>query len=239
MCKKSTRFWQESGWMQAVSGSMSFQPVKGQQASNMRTYLLLILRIPSIALLFLPYTPYTSPWATVSTKWDHGLVLLGGSFFLSIPILIAQTRVFLKRPFSKGERAIYRGLACAALAAGFAYLGLGIRESGFSQEDIPMAFIWGIPYAVAIWVMILSAKKLNPNESAAVMLQAAWLPNAIWCAIAFWGNKLFPNGWQIGAYLAAFTIVLYTVEITLSMRRKRQTLGEHLEENASEENASA
>src|ERR1039458_2878827 len=75
----------------------------------MRTYLLLILRIPSIALLFLPYTPYTSPWATVSTKWDHGLVLLGGSFFLSIPILIAQTRLFLKRPFSKGERAIYRG----------------------------------------------------------------------------------------------------------------------------------
>ena len=139
MCKRSTRFWQESGWMQAVSGSMSFQPVKGQQASNMRTYLLLILRIPSIALLFLPYTLYTSPWATVSTKWDHGLVLLGGSFFLSIPILIAQTRVFLKRPFSKGERAIYRGLACAALAAGFAYLGLGIRESGFSQEDIPMA----------------------------------------------------------------------------------------------------
>jgi hypothetical protein len=33
------------------------------------------------------------------------------------------------------------------------------------------------------------------------------------CAIAYWGD-----GWQIGAYLAAFTIVLYTVEITLSMR---------------------
>jgi hypothetical protein len=33
--------------------------------------------------------------------------------------------------------------------------------------------------------------------------------------IGFWGD-----GWQIGAYLAAFTIVLYTVEIALSMCTK-------------------
>jgi hypothetical protein len=68
-------------------------------------------------------------------------------------------------------------------------------------------------------MMILSARKLNPEEATTVMLQAAWLPNAIWCAIVYWVYW----GWQIGAYLAAFTIVLYTVEITLSMCRKRQT----------------
>jgi hypothetical protein len=68
-------------------------------------------------------------------------------------------------------------------------------------------------------MMILSARKLNPEEATTVTLQAAWLPNAILCAIGFW------DGWQIGAYLAAFTMVLYTVEIALSMRRKRQILG--------------
>jgi hypothetical protein len=71
--------------------------------------------------------------------------------------------------------------------------------------------------------MIRSARKLNPEDATTVTLQAAWLPNAIYCAIAFWEEEFFTHGWQIGAYLAAFTIVLYTVEITLSMLRNRQT----------------
>ena len=78
--------------------------------------------------------------------------------------------------------------------------------------------MWCIPCAAAVWMMILSARKLNPEEATTVTLQAAWLPNAILWATLSWGD-----GWQLGAYLAAFTIVLYTVEITLSMRRKRQT----------------
>ena len=183
---------------------------------------LLILGIPSILLLFLPYTFDVSPWATISSKAWGGLPLslLGGPFFLSIPILIAQTRMLLKRPFSKGERATYRVLAYAALAAGLPLLGGTFSEQGFSRENIQMSFVWGIPCAAAIWMITLSAKRLNPEEATTVMLQAAWLPNAVLCAIAYWGNEFFPNGWQIGAYLAAFTIVLYAVEITLSMRGK-------------------
>jgi CRISPR-associated Cas5-like protein len=190
----------------------------------MRKYLL-ILGIPSVALLFLPYTHDVSPWATVSSKVWGGLPLslLGGPFFLSIPILIAQTRVLFKRPFSKGERATYRVLAYAALAAGLPFLGSPFTEQGFSRENIQMSFVWGIPCAAAIWMMILSAKKLNPEEATTVALQAAWLPNAILCAVAYWNTSF--GDWQIGAYLAAFTIVLYTVEITLSMGRKRQTPG--------------
>jgi hypothetical protein len=65
--------------------------------------------------------------------------------------------------------------------------------------------------------MVLSARKLNPEEATMVMLRAAWLPNAILCEFGLLSD------WQIGAYLAAFTIVLYTVEITLSMLRNRRT----------------
>ena len=128
--------------------------------------------------------------------------------------------MLLNRPFSKGERATYRVLAYAALAAGLPLLGGTFSEQGFSRENIQMSFVWGIPCAAAIWMITLSAKRLNPEEATTVMLQAAWLPNAVLCAIAYWGNEFFPNGWQIGAYLAAFTIVLYAVEITLSMRGK-------------------
>jgi len=190
----------------------------------MRAYLLVLL-IPSIALLFLPYTYGVSPWATVlgvlAEGWvDFPRALLGGPFFLSIPIVLAQTSVLLKRPFSKGERATCRLLAYAALAAGLAVLALVFGSEEFSKGGyiLLLSFIWGIPCAAAVWMMILSARKLSPEAATTVMLRAAWLPNAVLCAIAFW------DVWQIGAYLAAFTIVLYTVEITLSMRGKRQTL---------------
>ena len=174
---------------------------------------LLILAIPSIALLFLPYTFVVSPWATVSSgKWKGGLplALLGGPFFLSIPILIAQTRGFLKRPFSKVERATYWVLACAALTAGLAFLGIIFDAEAFRKAPIESSFIY-VPYGAAVWMMIRSARKLNPEEATTVTMLAAWLPNAIYCAIGFY------DGWEIGAYLAAFTIVLYTVEIALSM----------------------
>jgi len=183
----------------------------------MRTFLL-ILGIPSIALLFLPYTYGVSPWAAVSSsyawRWNNPIALLGVPFFLSIPILIAQTRVLLKRPFPKGERATYRLLAYAPLAGFLAFLGLGFWKEGFDKETIQSGLEWGILYAAAVWIMILSARKLNPEEAATVTLQAAWFPNAIVCAIGYWPR------WEIGAYLAAYTMVLYTVEIILSMRGK-------------------
>ena len=150
---------------------------------------------------------------TVSAKEWNWFALLGGPFFLSIPILVAQVRVLLKRPFSKGERAAYWLLAFAALAAGLAFLGGGIRSEGFSKEIILPIASWSIPCAAAVGMMILSARRLNPEAATTVTLQAAWLPNAILCAIGL-------TPWQIGAYLAAFTIVLYTVEITLSMCTK-------------------
>jgi hypothetical protein len=180
----------------------------------MRTFLL-ILGIPSIVLLFLPYTGRVSPWGTVSGEVPLVFALLGGPFFLSIPILFAQTRLLLKRPFSKGERATYRLLAYAALAAWLAYLGLSLNGGELSKEAILPIAAWSIPCAAAVWMMILSARKLNPESAATVTLQAAWMPNAIFCAIGFWDG-----GWEIGACLAAFTIVLYTVEITVSMRTK-------------------
>jgi hypothetical protein len=173
-----------------------------------------ILGIPSILLLFVPYTDRVSPWGTVSGEAPLVFALLGGPFFLSIPILIAQTRVLLKGTFSKGERAIYRLLAYAALTAGLTFLGIAFGWGGFSKEAIMGILMWCTPYAAAVGMMILSARKLNPEDATTVMLQAAWLPNAILCATGFWGS------WEIGAYLAAFTIVLYSAEIALTMYTK-------------------
>jgi hypothetical protein len=183
----------------------------------------LILGITSIVLLILPYTSNVSPWKAISSsdgwRWDSPNAMIGFPFFLSIPILIAQSRIFLRKSFPKGERATYRWLAYAALTSGAAFLGLGFWHEGNSTDLVHMGLEWGIPCAAALWIMILSARKLNREEAATTALQAAWLPNAILCAIVFWKKDFFLDGWGIGAYLAAFTICLYTVQITLSMQK--------------------
>jgi hypothetical protein len=184
-----------------------------------RRYLPIVLLIPSIVLLFLPYTAGVSPWATVSYPggWRLSgggcLALLGGPFFVAIPVAIAQTRLLGKKRFPKAERVVYGILACAALGAGLALFGLAFQEDGFSRSAILAVLTWGILCAAAVWIMVRSSRMLAPSASAVVTMQAAWLPNALMCGIGYL------HQWQIGAYLAAFTIGLYSVELAVSMLR--------------------
>jgi hypothetical protein len=105
-------------------------------------------------------------------------------------------------------------------------LTLVTRDNGFDEDSIRIYLIFGIPFLFAVSLMFL-ARRLGPEKAALVALRAAWLPNAIMCGIAFWAI-----GWQIGAYLAAFTIVLYMVEITLFLTRK-EGLPERIASSAS------
>jgi hypothetical protein len=193
----------------------------------MRT-LRVILGIPAIVLLFLPYTFNTSPWGAVH-GWGEffggpQIALLGGPFSLSVLIFMAEAQLFLKKSLPKTERAICRTLAYAALACPLVFMTLGVRDNGFNEEIIRAFLIFGIPFLIAVSLMFL-ARRLGPEKATLVTLRAAWLPNAIICGIMFWaddrGNlSVVPFRWQIGAYLAAFTIVLYAVEVTLFLTRK-------------------
>jgi hypothetical protein len=179
--------------------------------------LLLILGIPAVVLLFLPYTSGISPLAAVSESHGYAVALLGLPFFLAIVICIVQVRLFLKQKFSGTERAIYRFLAYAVLAGGLVLLILGTWTEGFTKENIGLDLMFGIPFLIAV-LLIVFAMRLGRERSALVALKSAWLPNAIMCGINFWPRSLF-SGWEIGAYLAAFTIVLYSIEIGLFLTR--------------------
>ncbi len=184
----------------------------------------LILWIPSIMLLFLPYTSRLSPWALVtSSSWSsyNPRALLGLPFLLSFPILIAQARLLFRKPFPKCERATYWTLSYGALAAGMVYPGLGVWNEGFSRGVLKLCVLWTAPCGAALLIMVLSARKLKPDEAATTALQAAWLPNAAVCGIFFWRREYSGTGWEIGAYLAAFTIVLYVLQIGRAIFRKR------------------
>ena len=90
-------------------------------------------------------------------------------------------------------------------------------NEGFTKENIGLDLMFGIPFLVAVFLIVF-AMRLGPEKAALVALKAAWLPNAIMCGINFWPRSFF-SGWEMGAYLAAFTIVLYSVEITLFLTR--------------------
>lgn len=185
---------------------------------------LIILWIPSIVLLFLPYTSGVSPWEAVvsSDGWHYSpYALLGMPFFLSIPVFIAQLRLLIKKPFSRAERAAYWLLSYAVLAAEIAYPGLGAWREGFSREVLKFGLMWSVPFAGALCIVVFSARKLNHEEAATTALQAAWIPNAIVCGFFFWQKDFFNTGWEIGAYLAAFTVGLYMIRIARSMLKKR------------------
>ncbi len=183
----------------------------------MRT-LRLLLGFPAIVLLFLPYVSSTSPWAAVRGWNDFfggpWIVFLGAPFFLAVLIFTADAQLLLKKCLPKTERAICHTSAYAALACGLVFLMLGVQENGFNKEMIPAFLMFGIPFLIAVSLMFW-ARRLGPDKAILVVMRAAWLPNAITCTIIFWAEK-----WQIGAYLAAFTIVLYAVEICLSLARK-------------------
>jgi hypothetical protein len=174
-----------------------------------------ILGIPAVLLLFLPYTSGISPLAAVSGFEGYAVAMLGWPFFLAAVICIAQGRLFMKKSFSGKERIIYQLFAYATLTCGLVLMTLMTWTEGFTKEAVGLDLIFGVPCVIAVFLIIF-AMRLGREEAALIALKAAWLPNAILCGINFWPRSLF-SGWEIGAYLAAFTIVLYSVEIALCL----------------------
>ncbi len=191
----------------------------------MRT-LRLMLCIPAVALLFLPYTSNTSPWDAVRGFRDSfagpQIALMGGPFFVAVLIFIVRMQICMKKTLPKTERIIFRIFAFAALACGLVIVTLAGRESRIA-DFISILLTFGIPFLAAVFLMY-RARRLSPDRSILIALMAAWIPNAIMCGIAFWGGDLFTNGWQVGAYMSAFTIFLYGAEIALEIRRHSPVL---------------
>jgi predicted membrane channel-forming protein YqfA (hemolysin III family) len=182
----------------------------------------LILGIPAIVLVFLPYVWGVSPWYAVR-EWNDSLTgpsvaLLGLPFFLALPIFMADVQRFLKKNLPKQERLLLNIFAYAAIACLTAHLILGTLENDTQKETVRIFLLFGIPLLLAVSLIWL-ARRLGSEKKTLVTLRAAWLPNALVCTISFWSDT-----WQIGAYLAALTIVVYGVEVALFMAGGRLSL---------------
>ena len=179
----------------------------------------LILGIPAIVLIFMPYVWGVSPWEAASS-WNDSLTglsigLLGLPFFLALPIFVTDLQRFLKRNLPRSETVILHSIAYAALACSPAALVLGGLENGFTGEIILAFLVFTILMLIPV-SLILRARRLRSEKATFVILRVAWLPNAVMCAISFWSDA-----WQVGAYLAAWTIFVYGIEIAILLTWKR------------------
>jgi hypothetical protein len=187
----------------------------------------LLLSLVGTAALFLPFTSGVSPWyAVTNDKFLGGTFLLGAPFFLSILILIWQARRLIVDRVTTGEIVLAYLLATAAMLPIARLLGMATID--LATIDHSVREPEGMALFIAVWLLLLAnmlqlLRNLRPTLSREAATEAfllgAYLPNAVFCLIAFYPRRFF-SGWQIGAYLVATVSLGYLAAIVLLSRQK-------------------
>lgn len=163
-----------------------------------------LFTLPAVVLLFVSFALDESPYSVLQSWWSDALWPLASPFFLSVPILLLQLRLVWKKRITRAESIIYHVLAIAGLACTALALVRSVLSGEASRlSEVPL-------YAVTTFLVVaafrtIALKRRHP-EAPLIALMAAWIPNAVLCGLIFWGD------WDLGAYLAAFTFVVFAFE---------------------------
>lgn len=158
---------------------------------------------PAVVLLFVPFTWGESPYSALEGPDRAGLWFIASPFFLSVPILVLQLQFLVRRRVTRAENVAYHLLALAVLAT---TVYPHADSFVYGRSDILWLAMLALLVALAFRTILLNSRRRNP-EAPLMALMAGWIPNAVSCGIGFWGE------WQLGAYLAAFTLVVFVFEI--------------------------
>jgi hypothetical protein len=174
----------------------------------------LILGIPAVVQIFLPFTSGVSPLEAVKElfNWDspvYGIGLLGMPFFSALFALTWKVRSYLAIPVKKLEIVGGYGLAAASiLPLGFLVVGGLLSSHSLSSDEWVIIPITGFLIFVWIALLVVNIRRQVPSTASVhLALLSAYIPNAAFC---LWG---FRGGWQVGAYLALFAVIVYSIEI--------------------------
>jgi hypothetical protein len=184
--------------------------------------LLAIVGTTGIAGLFLPFSFNYSPVKAVS---DEYIWRLATPFFLSILVTIYNIRRIISVSFPVAGKAIAYFISAATAGVTLSIYFTG--DVGASDFQEWLAFI--IPLIVLLsgaYLVITRSKKRNSKEySPIIAIQVAYLANCLMCLVAFWpnGQGIFRGGWQIGAYFALATAVVYLLQIRLFLVQDRES----------------
>lgn len=187
-------------------------------------WFLTLAGLSGIASIFLKFAHNVSPFAALDYHFgifcysssEDELWVLGAPFLLSVIIFAFIIRWCLSVKLSLIEQIVgyLIGLSIIVIViwTNFAVTS----DLGFAHE-VMMAVIFSISFLIAGIVLVIRNLRVGKfkNFSPIMLMQTAYLGNAILCLIGFWGN------WQIGAYLTLATVIVYAAQmIWISCQKK-------------------
>jgi cation transport ATPase len=204
-----------------------------QRTDRLRIVFVLLFSLVGTAALFLPFSSGVSPFDVVAGQLLKGdffgkwfLLHLAIPFFLSIPILIWQARRLFVDHVTKGEIATAYALSTAPMLSTAVSLGIQTfylvwepSKSGNGYMITALVVSWLLLIANVLLLMRNRRARLSREATAEVFLLGGYLPNAIFCLVAFYPEGWF-SGWGIGAYLIAVVSIGYLAAIVLLSRHK-------------------
>ena len=181
------------------------------------------LGLVGIVIPFLPFTEHISPLQAVEVVakpedfMPVTIAFLGGPFFLAILVSIASLRLVVFGKPSRSELAIeYCSSMIAACATLFITIDIIASKSTEPTDWYSLAVAWA---SIALGIALVLRSWRNGVASgliAVASMQIAYVANALLCLVLFF----LYQGWQIGAKLTLFTLVVYVVQVLFVVLRK-------------------
>lgn len=185
----------------------------------------LLLALPGMAALFLPFVASVSPLDTIRDLLRWGVIreyaLLGAPFFLAIPIAIWQARRLFASRFSCLEIAGAYALSTAAVISVLWFVALALVQHGLEtfRHIEAISLIGACSILLVTNAALLGrchTKQVTPETAAEVFLLSGYLPNAVFCLIGFGWERW--SRLEIGAWIAAVACIAYVVTIAQALR---------------------
>jgi uncharacterized membrane protein len=181
-------------------------------------WFLTIAGLSGIASIFLNFTWSVSPFdAVLQDPW-----FLGAPFLLAVVISASVIRWNLTGRLSLLEQIITYLIGLSMIAV---VISTNFRASSGGGEK--MVVIFSANSLVAGIFLVIRNHRIGKfrNLSPIMLMQTAYLGNGILCLISFCRGVLggggFGEGWQIGAYFAIATVIVYAAQMVwISCQKK-------------------
>ena len=176
-----------------------------------------------IVAIILPFTYGVSPGAAVLcgvSEWrDFFDEIFGGPFALGFPFLLTLpvAGVYL-RWFSTGALSRQASIAAYVVAGAMAALTLSLYLGlDDTPDNVHDWLVWIGPLGtlgLGMWLLVRNARTHLPQAlNAAITMQVVYVVNGLLALIGFFGD------WDIGAYFALATVVVYVIQLSLASRQ--------------------
>jgi hypothetical protein len=189
-----------------------------------RTPFVVIAALSSLAgavAIWLPFAWSTSP---AEALFEGDLWYLAAPFLLAVPIAAAWIWTLLERSLQPGAQWAARVLAGCAMAPTALFYAEAVREANFSSSSLGEWLWLLVPLVLAAgWVALMIRWRPGRRDAGApeaiALMEAAFLPNAFLCLVAFTDQR------QIGWYVSIAVSAGFAAHVVATARRAARRVG--------------